>query len=345
MKRNLNPMNNESVNILYQCDDKYAPFMGVSLTSLLQNNQSIANLRIFLLASGVSEDNKMKMRATCEKYGREIIFMECEYLDALLKEIGVHKYRDSYATFYKLFVADFFAREGIEIERLLYIDSDTIIEGNVEPFYFYDLEGKPLGMIPDTFAFQYKLELGFDVNDIYYNAGIILYDYINLRKNGWEEKMRQHMLDVKSDYEKHDQDLINIVYKNNIATIPLRYNMFTLCKAVSVKAYCKVHKKITNYCEEELKTERENAVILHCLRFNGEYPWMKNSKHPYTEIYKKYKEISEWKENPDTKRNNNIIFVLERILFKFIPQTWYMKMLIFGFRPSILKFKKATGVE
>lgn len=338
-------MKSNCVNILYQCDDKYAPFMGVSLTSLLINNSHIDKMRIFILASGISDENKIKVHETCEKYGREIVFMECEYLDELLAGIGVHKYRDSYATFYKLFVADFFSQEGIEVERLLYIDSDTIIEGNIEPFYYYDLKGMPLGMIPDTFAFQYKLDLGFDVNDIYYNAGIILYDYINVKNNGWEEKMRKHMLDVKSDYEKHDQDLINIVYKNNITTIPLRYNMFTLCKAVPVNAYCKVHKKVTDYSEEELKIERENAVILHCLRFNGEYPWMKNSKHPYTENYKKYKKVSAWKETSDIKRNNNILFVMERILFRIIPKTWYLHLLIIGFRPSILKYKKVTGVE
>ena len=28
-----------SVNILYQCDNNYAPFMGVSLTSLLMNTE------------------------------------------------------------------------------------------------------------------------------------------------------------------------------------------------------------------------------------------------------------------------------------------------------------------
>ncbi|MBO5342422.1 MAG: glycosyltransferase family 8 protein [Lachnospiraceae bacterium] len=312
------------INVLYQCDNNYAPFMGVSLTSLLMNNVELENLHIFLLGKDLSIENMQKIQRTCDEYGRKIIFLDCAGLDERIENYGMNKYRGSYATFYKLFVSELLKDMGITVQRMLYIDSDTVITGNIKELYFADLRQKPIGMVPDTLAYQYKEELGFEGSDIYYNAGLVLYDFEQIYKNKWEHKMSEHIRDIKADYHKHEQDLLNVVFRNNICTLPLRYNLQSIHRAATVEQFYSIYKKITYYTKEELKEETESGVILHFLRFNGEFPWMKNSTHPYAEIYDMYKLKSLWKDEQKLEKDKNLLYVIERILYKILPRTVFL---------------------
>ena len=49
-----------SLNILYQCDDNYAPYTGVSMSSLFRRNKNIEEINIYILDDGISEENKKK---------------------------------------------------------------------------------------------------------------------------------------------------------------------------------------------------------------------------------------------------------------------------------------------
>lgn len=312
------------VNILYQCDNNYAPYMGVSLTSLLMNNVDLEGLRIFLLGKNLSEENMQKIQKTCDTYGRKIVFLDCDGLDARIESYGMHKYRGSYATFYKLFFSEMLKDMGITIHRMLYIDSDTVVTGSIKDLYFAELHQKPIGMVPDTLAYQYKEELGFFGKDIYYNAGLVLYDFRQIREHKWEQKMSEHIREIKADYHKHEQDLLNVVFRDNIYSLPLRYNLQSIHRAATVEQFYRVYNKKTYYTKEELREETESGVILHFLRFNGEFPWMKNSTHPYAEIYDEYLMKSEWANCDKQKKDNSIIYSIERILYKTIPRVWFL---------------------
>ena len=42
-------MNRKRMNVLFQCDDRYAAVTGVSLTSLLENNRGWEEINIYLI--------------------------------------------------------------------------------------------------------------------------------------------------------------------------------------------------------------------------------------------------------------------------------------------------------
>ena len=44
-------MSNE-LNVLYQFDDKYAPYAGISMLSLYENNKEIENLNVYCAEIG-----------------------------------------------------------------------------------------------------------------------------------------------------------------------------------------------------------------------------------------------------------------------------------------------------
>lgn len=60
-------------HILYALDDNYAPFCGVSVTSLFENNKMIPDITVHVIGHDISQDNCRKLFSIGEKFGREII--------------------------------------------------------------------------------------------------------------------------------------------------------------------------------------------------------------------------------------------------------------------------------
>lgn len=55
-------------NIVYCCSDYYAPHLGVSLTSILENVRVKNIINFHILDFGIKKENKAKLRLICDKY-------------------------------------------------------------------------------------------------------------------------------------------------------------------------------------------------------------------------------------------------------------------------------------
>ena len=65
------------LNVLYGCDDNYAPYTGVSLLSLFENNKDIEEITIYLAAMNFSEV-KTHPKATAGNVARGFICPKAE---------------------------------------------------------------------------------------------------------------------------------------------------------------------------------------------------------------------------------------------------------------------------
>ena len=48
----------KDINVIYQFNEKYVPYAGVSLTSVLENNKSAETLNVYILGEGISEGSE-----------------------------------------------------------------------------------------------------------------------------------------------------------------------------------------------------------------------------------------------------------------------------------------------
>ena len=90
------------MNILYQCNDNYAPYCGVSITSLFENNKHIEDISVFILSDDMSHENQSKFMLLAEEYGRKIVIVDSNPLNKKLEQLGIPMYRGSYSTNFKL---------------------------------------------------------------------------------------------------------------------------------------------------------------------------------------------------------------------------------------------------
>lgn len=329
-----------SVNILYQFNDAYAVFAGVSMTSLFEHNRDIADLRVYVLDEDISRARKEELEDNARKYNRSITFYETKQLVEYMKEIGIPSYRNSYATNMKMFLPHFLEDD---LDRLLYIDSDTIIKASIKSLYRMDMDGKSIAMGLDVMGGKHKLYIGHGREDNYYNAGIILFDVTRWKSEDCTQKIVDHVKQVRAHYMSPDQDLLNVVFKDNIAVFDLRNNLQPLHMAYTTAQIQRYFPQKNYYDKSVIQKALENPVILHTFRFLGEFPWHKDSLHPAVKEFDYYLKLSVWKgyQKLPTEQDG-FVFKIERMLYRCMPKEVFLLIFKLNYDRFIYKASKAS---
>lgn len=114
-----------------------------------------------------------------------------------------------------------------QANRLIYLDIDTLVEGDINELWQFNLEGHLLGMAqePDTDYFEDPLMTP------YFQAGVILMDLAGLREAQFEERLRDRSireLDKFWTVQGQDQGLINREFESDVKKLPVRFNFCSM---------------------------------------------------------------------------------------------------------------------
>lgn len=295
------------VEICYYSSDFYAPYTGISMYSLCRSNEGVP-FRIGCIDTGISEENKEKMRRMAEAFEREIVFHDFTELETYIRDtLQLPLCNGSYATYIKVFPDRIFQNT----DRILFMDGDTIINGSIRPLLEMELEGYVFAAArvaliseawiyrenrPDNLRLRYALKFQ---KDGYYNIGVF---YANLRR--WAEvnfgsqimEMRKRHLDTitQASDVPIDEMLINLAvlerceehyavpfspqYNSTVHQIPhfrgLRANM--LCGYLD---------------KDDFNRAWYHPVIIHYCIFK---PWYVDTFSPYRKVLDYYKSNSPW---------------------------------------------------
>lgn len=310
------------INVLYPFDNNYATYAGVSLTSLLENNKEADEINVYILGFGLSADNQRKFENTVKNYGRKLIFLDCDRVSSFIDDLNMPSYRGASVAVARLFISRYLPDD---VEKIVYLDSDTIVVGNLSELFDEELNGKPVGMVCDSVGRDYKRCIGFLDDEDYYNAGVILYDMNRWRELKCSERILDHIRNVRNNYESLDQDLIDIVLKDQVQRLNLKYNLQPFHVVYDAKTYLKVYGDKGYYSKTEIEQAASNPVILHAFRYLGMFPWHKDSSHPEVGIYNDYKSRSQWNDNlPVECGNQGLVLNVERILIRILPRECFL---------------------
>ena len=309
----------KKIDVLYHFNEKYAPYAGVSITSLLINNKHFDEIRIFILGENISEDSRNKLDSLAQKYRRQLIFLNTKYLIKLMKNINLPVYRGSYAANMRLFLADIIPED---VNRLLYLDSDTIVEGKLDGIMEMDLGDCPIAMVIDSLGFAHKRELGLVGN--YYNSGTIIFQMNIWREEAYTEQIIRHIREVRSHYPMPDQDILNLVCANKIYTLNPKYNLQPIHVIFPWRLYRRIYRDKQYYTQDEMEEALSDPIIYHFFRFCGEFPWNRNNVHPDTELFDRYLACSPWKNYIKIEADLGILFKIEKRLYKMLPKQLFI---------------------
>ena len=284
------------------------------MTSLLENNQHLDEIIIYVMGEGLSEACCEKFRTLFSRYARKIVFLDTDNLITKMKEIGIPNYRGSYAANMRLFVDSLIPED---VDRLLYLDSDTVVVGRVDSLIDLNMKNYPIAMVLDSLGFEHKKELG--ISGDYYNSGTILFQMKLWRERKYTDHITYHIKNIRSHYPMPDQDLLNILCQGEIMTLAPEFNLQPIHIRFSWKLYHMVYGRNRYYTQKEIQKAVENPVIYHFFRFCGEFPWNKDTVHPDKDIFDQYLNMSPWKNYKKERAKLDVPFLIEKWIYKYMP--------------------------
>ncbi len=312
-----------TLHVLYACDDNYAPFAGISMYSLFANNRDLAHICVYLVEDHVSKENKARLCRGAEAFGRELVLVDATAIVEKIKKLNIPSYRGSYTTNFRMFFHTFIPES---VERLLYIDCDTLVTGSLAPLLSLDLHGNAVGVVRDSLTTVYKTYIGMAEDDDYFNAGVTLIDVDEWKRQGITDKLLHHIQSIRSRYCNPDQDLLNLVLKDSKYILPPEYNFQPSHRAFSDRDYFAAYPHKRYYSSQELEHARQNPKILHTYRFLGDFPWHAGNLHPDTPLFDHYMRQSLWRDYEKKPSGRGAIFAIEKQMYRTLRGRLFLKI-------------------
>jgi len=106
----------------------------------------------------------------------------------------------------------------LPVDKVIHLDTDTIIRKSLEPLFNTNLCGKWFGAVPE-YRGNYRL-----VGDKYYNAGVLVLNLAQMREDGIESEMTDYLNTSKQPFV--DQNAWNWfgVTRDKVVELDLRWN-------------------------------------------------------------------------------------------------------------------------
>ena len=218
-------MSKHIIPIFYALDERFMKYGIVSLYSLRENAASGNTYRIYFLHTDVTDESRAKVKNLLERPDFEIYFENVsDYLESIAHKFPLRDYY-SKTTYFRLFIADMHP----EYDKAIYVDSDTIIQGDMSDLYDIDVKGFILGacheqamvQVNEYGAYVEKC-LGLDRN-LYFNAGLLLINCVEFRQRNVLDRFIQ-TLQVYDCVVTQDEDYLNLLCKDHVKFLDQRWN-------------------------------------------------------------------------------------------------------------------------
>ena len=217
-------LDKDRIHIFYACDDNFVKFTMVSLFSMQQNASKNYLYHVHVLHTNIQPNTQERMLAMKNK-NFEITFDDVSnYLDKLCESLPLRDYYSN-TTYYRMFIADMYP----ELDKAIYIDSDTVVTGDISELYSYDITDYDLAACreqamvqEDVYGTYVEKCLGIDRN-AYFNAGILLMNCQRFReKKSLEDFVR--LLGVYNFRVTQDEDYLNLICRDHVLFLPQIWN-------------------------------------------------------------------------------------------------------------------------
>ena len=181
--------NNKIIPVFFSCDDNFVKYTIISIHSIISNASKDNKYVIHILNTDISKEMKdIALGMANDNF--EILFEDVtDYLKSISGKLPIRDYY-SKTTYYRMFIAEMYP----EYDKAIYIDSDTIVLGDIAELYKHELGDNYVGaaneqvMIQvDTYGEYVEKVLGIDRKN-YFNAGLLLINCQQFRQNNVLDK-------------------------------------------------------------------------------------------------------------------------------------------------------------
>ncbi|MBR8535064.1 glycosyltransferase family 8 protein [Carboxylicivirga sediminis] len=212
-----------TIPIVISFNDNFTTPTGVCLTSLCLNAKPETKYEVHVLYSNrrLSKENKSIIKKLEESFSN----ISISFINVKTAFENSYEIRNiTIEAYYRLLIPNYFK----SLSKIIYIDVDTIINNDLSSLFNNELNDKSLAGVPE---FTYKNEpfqskhiksLSLDPKN-YINSGILIFNLNKIRSE--IDKYNNNVKELsKLNFLYQDQDILNILFKDDILYIEHTYN-------------------------------------------------------------------------------------------------------------------------
>jgi len=258
-------MMSECIDIAMGFDGRYAPHAANVMASIIRHAPG-ARLRFILLQSGVSEATKRRTEATAR--GAAFVWIE-------VREEDLPDFTHGHLNRTVLFRLGLEALAPQDCGRVVYVDSDTIVLGDIRELAAVDLGGHALGAVTDCYqdADRFATAWSLPKGGRYFNSGVLVIDLVKVRA----EKLFSRAIDFVARNGDRllfaDQDGLNFAFWNRSAVVEPTWNVQRFATRAEIAAET----------APDRRWGHKRPRLIHYI--GTEKPWMRNVWHPWAWAY------------------------------------------------------------
>lgn len=282
----LKPGNNDTladrVHIAASCDDNYARHLGVMLHSLLSNASQPTAITLHIINAGISTKNLALLTGLVEKHGAYLNIINAD--DSRYEELPVFRYGPAV---YQRISLPILLNDTIS--KVIYLDSDIVVRGDISELWETPLHGQPLGAVENLSPTAHQ-DIGLPRQG-YFNSGVLIMDLVQWRNEQLSDQVLSSIASIIDTVRFVDQCGLNLALQGRWRRLPLKWNQQSDIYGVFRKSL-----KGCGYSREEFLEAMSRPAIVHYI--GKQKPWLKNSFHPFKPLYLKHLAETDWAGTP-----------------------------------------------
>jgi lipopolysaccharide biosynthesis glycosyltransferase len=216
------------INICYACNSVFINYLSVSLLSVLNSKLNTTKIHIYILHSDISIEIQEKLYNLINTdLNVNITFLQLDYLQSLNNYPKSFSY--DHSIYFRLEIFNFLHH----LDKVLYLDVDTLIMNDLTALYNENMQNFYAAVVSELpknnrhFARIFNNEYSKKELELkYFNSGVLL---INIKKV-IEDRILNNIPYIFEKYGANfvfdDQDLLNILWYNNVKYLLGRYHIF-----------------------------------------------------------------------------------------------------------------------
>jgi lipopolysaccharide biosynthesis glycosyltransferase len=287
-------------HLVFCSDAHFLPHLATALASVLVNSPEPHLWRIHVVSSEWNAGSKETLRAIVDIKGATVQFHTVGPRLLANAPISAHV---SIATYYRLLLPWIL---GQEVERIVYLDSDLVVEHDLARLHDIDLLGACVGAVYNP-GFDRWAHLRLDPYCSYFNAGVLVIDLPRWR----EERISDRALKVielqPESLVAWDQNALNRAVDGKWQRLDLRWNLQS--------SFWEIGRDGLGLEQDEWQRLLEEPWVVH---YTGTpKPWQFASDHPLRGRYWHYRR--QWFGGVDRPRPTSLRDVAARTVKAFVP--------------------------
>ena len=213
------------VPIVFSTNEKYTPYAGVAIQSILEHTSPEHFYRIYVLHSRLS-DNMVRL---LEAQSTQQCSIQCLNVDTLIQFMNIpllekaHFSKEMYYRFIIPEVLSFYP-------YVVYLDCDLIVERDIADIIPDSMGDKLIAAVRNPSIESRKEELSnwFQLNpDDYFNSGVHVFNVAQWKAEKTEEKCFAVLQSIPPQKLRYpDQDILNIVCQNRVLFLDEAWNYY-----------------------------------------------------------------------------------------------------------------------